>query len=122
MLRSTIFFSRAAIVFVLVLGTCPAAFSSTPRSPDAAAKALYNAWKLKSRKAAMKVADRSAVTKLLSTRWRTMKFEGCKNRDEGGFECIYRDKKLDLSIAMIVDGGVSAGGYNVTSVSFSSEN
>ena len=50
-----------------------------------------------------------------------MKFEGCSRRDEGGFECIYRDKKLDLSIAMIVDGGVSAGGYNVTSVNFSSE-
>ena len=91
------------------------------KDPALVAKKLYAAWHLRSRRSALRVADKSAVTKLFSTRWRVMHFEGCKNRDEGGFECIYRDKKLDLSLAMIVDGGVSAGGYNVTSLSFSSE-
>jgi hypothetical protein len=44
-----------------------------------------------------------------------------KRRDEGGFECVYKDVKNDWSVAMIVEGGISVGGYNVASVSFSSE-
>jgi len=89
--------------------------------PRLAAQKLYQAWHLKNRRAALKAADKEAVNKLFGARWRAMKFEGCSHRDEGGFECIYRDTKIDLSIAMIVDGGISAGGYNVVSVSFSSE-
>ena len=97
------------------------AVSAQTKDPKLAAQKLYNAWHARSRRSALKVAEKGAVSKLFSTRWRPMKFEGCTRRDEGGFECIYRDKKLDLSLAMIVDGGVSAGGYNVASLSFSSE-
>lgn len=50
-----------------------------------------------------------------------MKLESFKRRDEGGLECVYRDAKNDLSVAMIVEGGVSVGGYNVSSLSFSTE-
>ncbi len=101
--------------------TLAASGSAQIKDPTAVAKKLYEAWRLRARRSALRVADKSAVTKLFSVRWRAMHFEGCKSRDEGGYECVYRDKKLDLSLAMIVDGGVSAGGYSVTSLSFSSE-
>ena len=105
---------------------CAQLFASSVRAqnkePKAVAQKLYAAWHLKNKKAALKIADKNAVSKLFSIRWRTMKFEGCARREEEtGFECIYRDAKNDFSLAMIVDGGVSVGGYNVASLSFSSE-
>lgn len=88
--------------------------------PATAAARLYNAWKGKNRVAALKVAGRETVDKLLSVRWRAMRSKGCARRDEGGFQCIYYDAKNDLSLSINVDGGASAG-YAVESVSFSSE-
>jgi hypothetical protein len=70
--------------------------------------------------AALKVAGRETVDKLFSVRWRAMRSKGCRRRDEGGFQCIYYDAKNDLSLAINVDGGASAG-YGVESVSFSTE-
>jgi hypothetical protein len=90
-------------------------------NPAQVAQRLYQAWHLKSQKSALKVADKDAVDKLFGVHWRAMTFEGCHRRDEGGFECVYRDAKNDFSLAMIVDGGVSVGGYNVASLSFSTE-
>ena len=90
-------------------------------NPTTVAKALYQDWQHGAAKAARKIADADAVDKLFGVRWRAMKFDGCQSREEGGFECIYRDAKDDFSMAMIVDGGVSVGGYNVASLSFSSE-
>ncbi|MDQ6785983.1 MAG: hypothetical protein M3033_04085 [Acidobacteriota bacterium] len=92
------------------------------KNPTLVAQKLYQAWHLKNRKSALKIADKDAVDKLFGVRWRVMKFEGCKRREgEIGFECIYRDAKNDFSLAMIVEGGVSVGGYNVASLSFSTE-
>ena len=88
-------------------------------NPSVAAQRLYSAWMKKSKKAALNVASSEAVSKLFSTKWRPMKFKGCQNTG-GSFECIYRDAKLDLDLAMVVEGGASAG-YHVESVSFSSE-
>lgn len=88
-------------------------------NPSVAAQRLYNAWKKKSKKAALKVASPAAVSKLLSVKWRPMKFKGCHNTG-GSFECIYTDAGLDLDLAMVIEGGASAG-YHVESVSFSSE-
>lgn len=88
--------------------------------PKVAASRLYNAWRAGSRSAALRVATPEAVDKLFGVRRRAMRFEGCHNKEEGGFQCVYRDARLDLSLAMEVDGGASAG-YSVTSVSFSSE-
>jgi len=88
-------------------------------NPRVAAQRLYNAWKKKSRRSALKVAAPAAVSKLFSTKWRPMKFKGCQNTG-GAFECIYRDPKLDLDVSMVVEGGASAG-YHVESVSFSTE-
>jgi hypothetical protein len=88
-------------------------------NPSTAAQRLYQAWQKKSRKSARKVASAEAIDKLFSTKWMPMKLKGCKNTD-GSFECIYHNSKLDLDIAMIIEGGASAG-YHVESVSFSSE-
>ncbi len=88
-------------------------------NPGVAAQRLYNAWKKRSKKAALKVASSAAVSKLFSIKWRPMKFKGCTNTG-GSFECIYRDAGLDLDLAMVIEGGASAG-YHVESISFSSE-
>ena len=89
---------------------------------EVGAKKLYQAWRVGNRKAASRIADKSALNKLFSTRWRPMVFKGCTNiKPEGGFECIYRDRKNDLDLALIFKGGLSAGGYKVVSLSFSSE-
>lgn len=107
---------------MLLLVTAPANIQAqTRKSPQAAAQTFYQAWRVKNRRAALKIARKSAVNKLFSTRWRAMRFQGCTRRDEGGFECVYLDAKLDLSIAFILDSGASAGGYSILSVSFSSE-
>lgn len=91
------------------------------QAPATIARQFYEAWHAKSRSAALKVADKEAVDKLFSARWHAMAFAGCNQRDEGGFECVYKDAKDDFSLAMILDGGASLGGYDVVSVSFSSE-
>ncbi|MBA2732105.1 MAG: hypothetical protein H0U54_04345 [Acidobacteria bacterium] len=88
-------------------------------NPRVAAQRLYNAWKKKSKKSALKAAAPAAVGKLFSVKWRPMKFKGCHNTG-GSFDCIYRDSKLDLDISMVVEGGASTG-YHVESVSFSTE-
>ena len=112
-----------AISLVCSVMLMPSVLANTiqNKNPRLVAQKLYQTWHLKNRRSALKVADKEAVDKLFGVRWRAMKFEGCSHRDEGGFECIYRDTRIDLTMAMIVDGGISAGGYNVASVSFSSE-
>ena len=90
-------------------------------SPEVLAKSLYQDWRQGKRKAALAIAEKSAVAKLFGVKWRAMTFGGCHVREEGGFECLYTDKANDLSLAMIVEGGASLGGYNISELSFSSE-
>lgn len=87
--------------------------------PNVAAKRLYSAWKTKSRASALRVAEKEAVDKLFSVRWRILKAEPCKH-SENGFQCVFHDPKGLFDLSIEVDGGASAG-YSVTSVSFSSE-
>lgn len=102
-----------------------AATAATPaassKSPKAVAQRLYQAWRLRTRVSAQRVAAPEAVDKLFGVKWRSMAFKGCRQREEGGFECVYHDAKNDFSLAMIVEGGASMGGYNVASLSFSTE-
>ena len=118
-------FARAALLLILawpLVGSGEVAAKPPVRSSaTSVAQSLYQSWRARSPRAARRVAADEAVQKLFGVRWRAMKFEGCTQRDQGGFECIYRDGKADLSMAMIVEGGASLGGYNVSSLSFSSE-
>ncbi|HEV8080617.1 MAG TPA: hypothetical protein VGP43_07890 [Chitinophagaceae bacterium] len=109
------------LVCTLLFAPAMYAQKTQNKNPKAVAQQLYLYWHLKNKKAALKIADKDAVGKLFSVKWRSMKLESFKRRSEGGFECVYRDAKNDLSIAMIVEGGASVGGYNVSSLSFSTE-
>jgi hypothetical protein len=83
--------------------------------PEAAAKALYNAWKRNNRRAALQVASASAVNKVFRTRYSGpgWEFNGCEKR-AGGYDCFYRYEGGGVN--MRVTGG--AAGYRVRSVSF----
>ena len=99
--------------------TIPANNQTIIKTPEEAAKGLYKAWISRSRRTADKFARTEAVDKLFGVNRHTMTFKGCHKREEGDFECIYKNQKLDLSFAMIVK--IFRAGYRVTSVSFSSE-
>ena len=116
---------KKIVVCVTLLAVFPAfnlcAQTVQNKDPKVVAQRLYQAWHMKDKKAALKVADGSAVAKLFGVKWRPLKLVSFRRREEGGFEAVYRDAKADWSVAMIVDGGISVGGYNVASVSFSTE-
>jgi hypothetical protein len=61
----------------------------------------------------------AAVRKLFSVRWRKMVFKGCRKREESDYECLYEDRKNDLSLAMLTR--ITRRGYLIESLSFSSE-
>ena len=110
-----------AFLPLVALGNAPSAASSN-KKPEAVAQRLYEGWRASDRPKARKVAGPETVDKLFSVKWRKMAFKGCRLRqEEGGFECLFHDARADLSLAMIVEGGVSLGGYNVSELSFSSE-
>jgi hypothetical protein len=89
------------------------------KTPQDASNGLYQAWRAKNKTKARNFGRAEAVEKLFGVRQRAMKFKGCTKRDEGDYECIYEDKRIDLSVAMIIK--IFRSGYRVTSVSFSSE-
>jgi hypothetical protein len=84
---------------------------------EVAAQRLYQAWHQRNRSAALRVATTEAVNKLFHEKWRPMKpgKNFCQNRG-GAITCIYHDVKAGV-LEMEVEGGVSVGGYSVTSVS-----
>jgi hypothetical protein len=114
---------KTILILFLIFSTVSVSFAevSQPviKTPAAAAKGLFQAWSKKQRLAAQTYGRAEAVEKLFSVRQQKMTFKGCTKREEGDFECIYENKKIDLSIAMIVK--IFRAGYKVTEVSFSSE-
>ena len=89
------------------------------KTPKQAAQTLYGAWQKKNKKQALAAAQSEAVEKLFSVRRQKMVFKGCSKREEGDFECLYENRKLDLTMAMLLDA--TRRGYRVKSLSFSSE-
>jgi hypothetical protein len=89
------------------------------KTRQTAAQGLYQAWSKKRRKTAQNYAPQDAIDKLFGVTRRAMKFKGCSKMEEENLECIYEDKKNDLSVAMIVK--IFGVGCRVTEVSFSSE-
>ena len=112
-------------VFLIFNLACAAVFPSATRAqtanktPTSAAQGLYNAWSKNNRRAARGFAAAGAIEKLFGVNRRKMQFKGCAKREEGDFECIYEDKKLDLSMAMLTEK--TRRGYRIKSLSFSSE-
>jgi hypothetical protein len=89
------------------------------KTPQAASNGLFQSWSAKNKIRAQKFARNEAVDKLFSINSQRMTFKGCSKREEGDYECVYENKKLDLTMAMIVK--MFRSGYRVTEVSFSSE-
>jgi len=115
---------RLTTVFVFVCCTLPASFPAAGqpifKTPEQAAATLYSAWRSTNRAKAKTVTGVQNIEKLFSVRPRTMKFNGCTKREEGDFECIYEDHKIDLTLAMLTTR-VTRRGYRIRSLSFSSE-
>jgi hypothetical protein len=97
----------------------PAVGQTIVKTPDAAAKGFYRAWRTKSFKSARNYAEAGAIDKFFGVRRHVLTFKGCTKNDEGDFECIYENSRLDLSFAMIVKS--FRRGYRVASITFSSE-
>lgn len=92
--------------------------------PEAAAQSLYNAWRRRNRRAALKVAARRAVNTLFGNSWKgwgPMKFKGCERSEGGDITCRFISKRGGV-LEMGVEGGASVGGYNVESVGLFSAN
>jgi hypothetical protein len=89
------------------------------KTPNEAAQSLCAAWRAKNRGKAQQSASPEAVDKLFGVKGRLMKFKGCHKREEGDFECLYEDRRIDFTMAFLVE--VARRGYSVRSVSFSSE-
>ena len=89
------------------------------RRPEDAAQALYRAWRKRDRARAEYVSNNEVVDKLFGVRRRVMIFKGCHKREEGDYECLYEDRKNDITLAMLTH--VRRRGYIIRSISFSSE-
>src|SRR5688572_13732606 len=108
-----------AVALFSALTTTPAAGQTIIKTPQEAAQGLFQTWSRKQKKTSQNFARQEAIEKLFGVRKQKMTFKGCTKREEGDFECIYENKKNDLSLAMIVK--IYRAGYRVASVSFSSE-
>jgi hypothetical protein len=114
--------STSLILSLMLISVSAATFSAkeaAAKTPQTAARGLYLAWQAKNFKSAIKFAYVGAVDKLFEVKRHPMTFNGCSKNDDGDFECIYKNTKLDLSFAMIVKK--ISSGYRVESISFSSE-
>ncbi|MDE3156617.1 MAG: hypothetical protein KGN76_16065 [Acidobacteriota bacterium] len=89
------------------------------RDPAVAARKLYDAWQKQDRHAAADYASDAAVAKLFGLKVQPLTFTHCQRTGVGVFECVYRGAK-DFEVWFRVTGGASAG-YNVDSVSFSTD-
>lgn len=118
---------KKLLITLLMLGLATSSISAGTisrkaqiiKTPQEAAKGLYQAWSRKSRRTAEKFARAEAIDKLFGVQRHSMVFKGCTEHGKFEYECIYQNKKLDLSFAMIVKS--FRAGYRVASVSFSSE-
>ncbi len=89
------------------------------RDPAVAARKLYDAWQKQDRHAAADYASDAAVARLFGLKVQPLTFTHCQRTGVGVFECVYRNAK-DFEVWFRVTGGASAG-YNVDSVSFSTD-
>ena len=109
----------SVLTAISISATTISASQNAAKTPQAAAKGLYLAWKTKNFKTAIKFADVNAVDKLFTVKRHPMTFKGCTKNDDGDFECIYENTKLDISFAMVVKKINTS--HRVESISFSSE-
>lgn len=91
----------------------PASARASAKSPEAAARALYNAWKAKDRQAALKVATPAAVKALFADKFFPMKFVECRKDEE--LSCLFDYEAGGLFMLM---QGDAARGYRVKAIDY----
>jgi hypothetical protein len=109
--------SLSLLVFFLF---CGSAHGQIFKTPAQAAQNLYAAWQKKNRSKARQVTHDAAIEKLFGVRRQKMVFKGCAKRaEEGDYECLYENRKNDLTLAMLLVS--RRRGFWIQSLSFSSE-
>ena len=113
----------AGLFFCLILAF-PVAAQTKFTTPQAAANALYAAWKTKNKTKAKLAAEDKAIDKLFGTRFQPKwKFAGCNDEsdtEKGLFQCVYKDSSDDLlSVAFDVFKGKR--GWRVRWLTFGAE-
>lgn len=104
------------------------AFSATAqtvfKTPEAAANALYAAWRTKNKTKARLAADDKAIEKLFSTRFQPKwKFVGCNDEsdtEKNRWQCIYKDASDDL-LSVAFDTFKTKKGWRIRSLTFGAE-
>jgi hypothetical protein len=91
----------------------PSGTSSPAKTPEAAARALYNAWKAKDRQAALKVATPAAVNALFADKFFPMQFVECRKGEE--VFCTFDYEAGGLFMMM---EGDAARGYRVKAIDY----
>ena len=111
-------------LFLCLIFTLPSLAQTTFKTPQAAANALYAAWRTKDKAKARLVADNKAIDKLFSTRFQPKwKFAGCNDESEtekGLFQCIYKDSSDDI-LSVAFDTVKTKRGWRVRWLTFGAE-
>lgn len=111
-------------LFLCLIFALPSAAQTNFKTPQAAADALYAAWRTKNKTKARLAADDKAINKLFSTRFQPKwKFAGCNDEsdtEKGRWQCIYKDPSDDL-LSVAFDTFKTKTGWRVRSLTFGAE-
>ena len=111
-------------LFLCFLLSFQAAAQTTFKTPQAAANALYAAWKTKNKQKAKLAADDKAIEKLFGTKFQPKwKFAGCNDEtdtEKGLFQCIYKDSSDDI-LSVAFDVFKTKKGWRVRWLTFGAE-
>ena len=112
-------------LFLCLVLSLSASAQMSFKTPQAAANALYQAWRTKNKAKARLAANDSAIDKLFSARFQPKwKFAGCNDAtdtEKGRFQCIYKDSSDDL-LSVAFDVFKEKRGWHVRSLTFGAEN
>ena len=115
--------TAAAIIFCAFFGGRISAQTGF-KTPQAAANALYAAWRTKNKVKAKTAADAAAINKLFGTKFQSKwKFAGCNDEsdtEKGLFQCVYKDSSDDV-LAVAFDTFKTKKGWRVRSLTFGAE-
>ncbi len=112
-------FIRVLIICLTLVSIHTTAFSQQIiKTPDEAAKRLYQAWQNKDRQAAIEVVrnnfEDAVIDKLFRAKRRKMVFKGCQND-----ECVFYNAKKGITLTMKTNALMLRNGFRVYSIEFS---
>ncbi|MDJ1495725.1 hypothetical protein QNI19_22505 [Cytophagaceae bacterium DM2B3-1] len=115
---------QIVVYSLLILCALPVKAQTTYATPQAAAKALFEAWRTKNRTKALQVANDESVDKLMGTIFRKQrKLTEChdaSDTEKGLYYCVYGDSEDELlSVAFYMTK--TRKGWKVKRVSFAAE-